>query len=180
MTQPKADAPPAQKNLEFKAKVRELTPLEKLFKDNGAVFVESLKQTDTYFKVSNGRLKLREARGTYKKPELIFYERDETSTAGMQSFYDVLPLADLSIKNFLAKSLGVKVVVEKERRLLKLKNARIHLDSVSGLGQFLEFEVVSEGDDEGDALLLERLKKMAAPFVEKEINVSYSDMVLSD
>ena len=166
------------KNLEFKAKVRELTPLEKLFKDNGAVFVESLKQTDTYFKVSNGRLKLREARG--KKPELIFYERDETSTAGMRSFYDVLPLADLSIKNFLAKSLGVKVVVEKERRLLKLKNARIHLDSVSGLGQFLEFEVVSDGDDEGDALLLERLKKMAAPFVEKEINVSYSDLVLSD
>ena len=185
MPQPKADAldesrhrPPAQKNLEFKGKVKEPASLEKAFKDNGAAFVESLKQTDTYFAVSKGRLKLREARD--KKPELIFYERDETSAAGMESLYSVLPLPDLSMKDVLVKALGVKVVVEKERRLLKLKNARIHLDEVKNLGSFLEFEVVSDGDDIGNAFLLNELKKLAAPYVEEEINLSYSDLMLSD
>ncbi len=183
-----------RRNLEFKARVKDPSSLERLFsrstiykilyagcrkaaKQNGAVFGEVLIQTDTYFCVQNGRLKLRETVG--QKPELIYYERDESSTASMQSNYTVLQLSEPSLKDLLAKSLGVKAIVEKERRLLKLKNARIHLDQVKGLGQFLEFEVVSEGDDTGDAKLLEKLKGLAGPFVAEEINSSYSDLMLS-
>ncbi len=166
------------KNLEFKAKVRERALLEEAFYNKGATFVETLNQTDTYFVVSKGRLKLREARG--KKPELIFYERDETSPSEMCSLYNVLPLADSAVKDVLLKALGVKIIVAKERRLLKLRNARIHLDEVKGLGSFLEFEVVSEGDDAGDRTLLDRLKEIAALFVEMEINRSYSDLMLAE
>lgn len=165
------------RNLEYKAKVRELDSLEKVFGKNGAHFVEVLKQTDTYFRVSNGRLKVRETVG--KTVELIFYERDETSTAEMESLYEVVPIRDLALKEVLTKALGVKVVVEKERRLLKLKNARIHLDDVRNLGRFLEFEVITEGNDREDVELLDNFKKIAAPFVEKEINLSYSDLALS-
>lgn len=167
-----------QRNLEYKARVRELDSLEKVFRENGADFIEVLKQSDTYFRVSKGRLKIRETRG--KKSELIFYERDETSRAEMESLYEVLPLHDSSVKGFLSRALGVKVIVEKERRLLKLGNARIHLDKVKNLGKFLEFEVVTKGDDRGDIELLEDLKKIAAPFIEKEISSSYSDLTLSD
>jgi adenylate cyclase, class 2 len=166
------------RNLEFKAKVKDLLSLERGFNEHGAVFIEDLEQTDTYFRVSNGRLKLREVVG--KKSELIFYVREETSATSMQSNYDVIPLSDSSLKGILTKSLGVKVVVEKERRLLKLKNARIHLDRVRGLGNFLEFEVVSEGDDDGDSKWLNKLKKLAAPLVLEEINRSYSDLMVED
>lgn len=166
------------KNLEFKAKVKDPDSLEKLFKENGAFFVEDLDQVDTYFCVSNGRLKLRETVG--HPSELIFYNRDENSATSMQSNYDVMLLADLSLKDFLVKSLGVKVVVEKRRRLLKMKNARIHFDQVKNLGQFLEFEVVSKGDDVGDANLLEKLKSLAAFFVLEDINCSYNDLMLSN
>jgi len=163
------------RNLEYKAKVRELKSLEGIFIDHGGVFVEMLYQTDTYFCVHKGRLKVREVTG--KNPELIFYERNETSADGMQSIYEIVRLSDLLIKDFLIEALGIKVVVEKERRLLKIKNARIHLDLVKDLGEFLEFEVVSEGDDVGDAELLERLKKLAKPYVLEEKNLSYSDLV---
>ncbi|MCL4539628.1 MAG: class IV adenylate cyclase [Bacteroidetes bacterium] len=162
------------RNLEFKAKINEIVALEEAFKRDGASFVEILEQTDTYFVVPRGRLKLREATG--KKAELIFYERDESSPEEMRSLYDVVP-ADLGMGEVLSKALGVKVVVSKKRRLLMLKNARIHLDAVDGLGAYLEFEVMSQGDDAGDAILLDRLKRIAAPFVEREINVSYSDLI---
>lgn len=172
------------KNLEFKARVRELNPLEEEFKSKGAEFVGVLKQCDTYFNVQGGRLKLREVGG--RPGELIFYKRNEASSSEMESRYSVLPVRDASLKSFLSESLGVKVVVVKERRLLMLKNARIHLDDVKGLGKFLEFEVVSaesaatNGNDEDDAALLGMLKEYAAPFVVREINESYSDLMLKD
>ena len=166
------------RNLEFKAKVNDPSSLEKVFKDHGAVFIDDLRQTDTYFSVQNGRLKFREILG--KGSELIFYKRDETSTVGMCSDYDILPVSDLSLKDFLANSFGVKTIVEKERKLLKLENARIHIDYVIGLGDFLEFEVVSAGDEINDSLLLSKLRKSAAPFVLREINCSYSDLMISE
>ncbi len=147
--------------------------------ENGARYAATLNQRDTYFNVVEGRLKLREADG--KKTELIFYKRDETSSSGMESNYSIFPVEDASLKEFLAGSLGIKVVVEKKRLLLMLRNARIHLDEVVGLGRFLEFEVVSaegaESDRKADAALLERLKGYAAPFVVREINKSYSDLL---
>lgn len=172
------------RNLEFKAKVGDLNSLEKIFIEHGAVFIEVLNQTDTYFCVPHGRLKLREERNQRsedrgQKQELIFYERDETSAMGMISQYAILPIPDSSIKNFLVKPIGIKTIVEKERRLLKLENARIHLDRVKDLGQFLEFEVVSEGNDVEDAKLLDELKNLAAQSVIEEINDSYSDLMLA-
>ena len=44
----------------------------------------------------------------------------------------------------LADALGVRAVVEKARRLLMWRNVRIHLDSVAGLGNFIELEAVSD------------------------------------
>ena len=166
------------RNLEFKAEVREQEKLQKTFTENGARFVGVLNQRDTYFNVVEGRLKLRETEG--RKAELIFYKRNEASPSAMESLYSILPVEDPSLREFLSGSLGVKAVVDKKRLLLMLRNARIHLDEVVGLGRFLEFEVVSAdgGDDHADKLLLERLKGYAASFVVREINESYSDLML--
>jgi adenylate cyclase, class 2 len=44
----------------------------------------------------------------------------------------------------LDESLGIRVVVEKARRLVVWRGARIHLDAVAGLGTFVELEAVSD------------------------------------
>jgi predicted adenylyl cyclase CyaB len=51
----------------------------------------------------------------------------------------------------LGDTLGVRVVVEKARRLLMWRNVRIHVDRVAGLGDFVELEAVASTADGLDA-----------------------------
>lgn len=163
------------KNLEFKARIKEPAELEKVLRSGKAEFIGVIEQKDTYFKISGGRLKIREA--SDRNPELIYYNRNESSSSGMESKYDVLSLKDAKMKEVLSEGLGVKVVVEKKRTLLMYRNVRIHIDDVVGLGSFIEFEVVSNGDDNGDREHLDLLKRLAAPFVLEAIAKSYSDLM---
>ena len=102
-----------------------------------------LTQRDTYFHAVQGRLKLREAPPA--PAELISYARADRTEPRVSS-YRVVPVSDhLALIEALADSLGVRVVVEKERRLLLHENVRIHLDRVAGLGDFVELEAVATG-----------------------------------
>jgi predicted adenylyl cyclase CyaB len=49
------------------------------------------------------------------------------------------------MEGVLPRCLGTRGVVEKTRRLYLWKHTRIHLDTVEGLGSFLELETVIEG-----------------------------------
>jgi adenylate cyclase class IV len=100
-----------------------------------------LHQRDTYFHAVQGRLKLREA--PPEPAELISYARADREGPKV-SHYRVVPVADhVALAEALAESLGVRVVVEKARRLLLWHNVRIHLDRVAGLGNFVELEAVA-------------------------------------
>lgn len=100
-----------------------------------------LRQRDTYFHAVQGRLKLREA--PPRPAELIAYARAELAGPKV-SLYRVVPVADhVALGDALADSLGVRVVVEKVRRLLLWRNVRIHLDRVAELGDFVEIEAVA-------------------------------------
>ena len=100
-----------------------------------------LHQRDTYFHAVQGRLKLREA--PPRPAELITYARADRPEARLSS-YRVVQVADHeALIEALADVLGVRVVVEKRRRLLVLDNVRIHLDEVEGLGDFVELEAVA-------------------------------------
>jgi adenylate cyclase, class 2 len=115
----------------------------------GASFSGTLVQTDTYFSVKHGRLKLR--RNEFYPPhaktgrvsyELIFYKRANMRRE-KSSHYTILPVADgEATRQFLAASLGVITTVQKTRELFLNENLRIHLDTVKSLGKFLEFELV--------------------------------------
>ncbi|MDX6719832.1 MAG: cytidine deaminase [Solirubrobacteraceae bacterium] len=100
-----------------------------------------LHQRDTYFHAVQGRLKLREA--PPEPAELIAYARAELAGPKV-SLYRVVQVADhLALIDALTDALGVRVVVEKARRLLRWRNVRIHLDRVDGLGDFVELEAVA-------------------------------------
>ncbi len=97
-----------------------------------------LRQRDTYFQAPRGRLKLREEDGA--KPQLIAYRRSNRAES-RQSNYRIVEVGQAGeLKDALTDTLGIEVVIVKERRLFLWKGVRIHLDEVEGLGGFIEFE----------------------------------------
>jgi homotetrameric cytidine deaminase len=101
-------------------------------------------QRDTYFRVPDGRLKLREEEPG--EAHLIAYARPDDAAVRV-SAYRVVPASE-GTREALAETVGVDVVVEKRRRLLLWETVRIHLDEVSGLGAFVELEAVAEPDSD--------------------------------
>jgi predicted adenylyl cyclase CyaB len=135
------------RNLEIKAPCADLAGARHAVRQLGAREGGIETQTDTYFHVPNGRLKLREIEG--KPAYLIWYDRPDQSAVRTSAYY-LVPVADApTTKAALAAALGVRGVVAKRREIHFWHNVRIHLDTVAGLGDFLELEaVLSEGDDE--------------------------------
>jgi predicted adenylyl cyclase CyaB len=129
-------------------------------------------QTDTFYAVPIGWLKLREQAGD---AELISYRRPTDDAGPRTSEYDVLPVEDPElVKRLLARVLPVDVVVRKTRTLWVHGHTRIHLDRVEGLGDFVELETVVDGITEEearaeadrliDALELPREEFLAVPY----------------
>lgn len=92
-------------------------------------------------------MKLRQINGL--SAQLIAYSRPDEE-GPKTSDYRLVPVANPeSLKAALTAALGVRVVVDKCREIYLVDNVRIHLDDVTGLGQFLEFEaVLGPGVDE--------------------------------
>ena len=140
-------------NVEIKARVRDLEKLERRtarLADRGP---EILRQKDVFFNAPQGRFKLRsfpEGHG-----ELIYYERPD-ATGPSPSSYSIHETSDSTeLNDVLAAALGVAGTVHKERRLYMKGPARIHLDRVEELGDFMELEVVLRPDqDESDGVAI--------------------------
>ena len=147
---------------------------------NDADFKGTDKQTDTYFNVPNGRLKLRE--GNIEN-NLIFYER--TNQAGPKnSHFQLVKVEDAKgLKEVLTKSIGIKVVVKKKREIYFIKNVKFHIDEVPGLGSFVEIEAGNMAADLSHEELKQQCDFYLKEFkIEQEdlIEVSYSDMLLEN
>lgn len=164
------------RNLEVKAKIDDISIAEKIAIEIGADLKDDFTQIDTYFNIQDGRLKLREFDSG--KAELIFYRRDENNTQRW-SDYEIVQVCDAEkLKNLLSKAFGVKIVVEKRRKVYIYKNARIHIDSVKELGNFIEFEVIYNGDEKQVFDLMRFLIEKFNLDKEKFIKVSYSDLLI--
>jgi predicted adenylyl cyclase CyaB len=164
-------------NIEIKARVSNRDSLLKAAAALPASEAGVLRQVDTYFHVPRGRLKLREIEGAAS--ELIFYERPDQGEA-KRSDYWIAPVADAAVmRALLSAALGVRVRVEKTRRLLRYRHTRIHLDTVAGLGDFLELETVLDGisEAEGREECAEVMRSLGIR-TEDLCAASYGDMVL--
>ena len=166
-------------NIEFKASTNNLAGLEVLLQHQNPLFIGEDHQVDTYFNVSKGRLKLRE--GNIENA-LIHYEREDF--AGAKSSYVLLykHQPDKMLKEILIKTLGIKAVVDKRRKIYFIDNVKFHFDTVEDLGTFVEVEAIDKDGSIGKEKLQTQCDKFAALFnIAKDdfISVSYSDMILS-
>jgi adenylate cyclase class IV len=144
----------------------------------GASDQGALRQRDTYFHAVQGRLKLREA--PPRPAELIAYDRVDRAGPKV-SLYRVVPVADhIALVDALGESLGVRVVVEKVRRLLLWHNVRIHLDQVAQLGDFVELEAVATtpGGLEVERDRVEELRAVLGIADERLVSVGYADLLM--
>ena len=164
------------RNIEIKLKSDDLPDVRERALIAGAKYEGALFQTDTFFRVASGRLKLREIKS--KLAELIAYAREDV--AGVKaSDYVVSPVHDsASTLEALKRSCGVTVVVKKRRDLLLWRNVRIHLDRVEGLGNFVELEsVVGEVDEAQATKNLDELIGLLALDQKDSIEVAYADLL---
>ena len=107
-----------------------------------------LHQRDTYFHATAGRLKLRRQDGA---AQLIAYARADAPGA-RESAYRLVDAPDPdALAAALQATYGVSADVVKERRLLLWDGVRIHLDTVEGLGAFVELEAVAPAGSDLDA-----------------------------
>ena len=134
-------------------------------------------QIDTYFNVRKGRLKLRE--GNIEN-SLINYDRENTNDAKQSDIVLYQHEPNLALKNILIKQLGVKITVDKKRKIYFIDNVKFHFDVVEGLGTFIEVEAI---DSEG-TFSIEQLKEQCEKYfnyfgLDKSqlIDKSYSDLV---
>ncbi len=129
-----------RRNLELKARDRDPARSLQVCRDLGAEDRGVLVQRDTYFTVPRGRLKLREEPGV--EATLIAYARPDV-TGHKESRYRLVPVPDpAELTEALSTTLGIRVVVTKQRHLFIHDAVRIHLDQVDNLGTFIEFEAV--------------------------------------
>jgi predicted adenylyl cyclase CyaB len=133
------------KNLEAKFRLSNHAEAEARAMALGYVLRAVLHQRDTFFRVANGKLKLREENGS---AVLIYYHRGESGPL-MLSSYEIVKVVDpLRTLRILADALGPIAVVEKARTLMMRDNVRLHLDKVARLGDFGEIEaVIADGED---------------------------------
>ncbi len=165
-------------NFEFKAQAADLNSLEKKIQELDPVFIGTDHQVDTYFNVSNGRLKLRE--GNIENA-LIWYERKNTMGAKSSRVLLYQHTPDKMLKAILIKLHGIKVVVDKKRKIYFIDHVKFHFDVVTALGTFVEVEAIDRNGDIGIQQLQLDCEKYASVFnIQREdyIPYSYSDLLL--
>lgn len=168
-------------NIEIKHRVPDLDRVRESLDNLPASRIGDLQQTDTYFVVTSGRLKLRDQSGPgeERSASLIAYIRPDDSTSRV-SQYHLLPVAEPdALRAMLTDTLGVLTVVRKHRELFISGQTRIHLDTVDGLGTFVELETVIDGPSGEQAWDEHRFVRANLALDEYEpVEFSYSDLIL--
>lgn len=166
-------------NVEIKARCADPGAVRAWLTGQQGEFIGTDYQTDTYFNVPNGRLKLRE--GNIEN-NLIFYSRPDQAGPKQSSFRLVKVEDAAGLKAALAAANGIKVVVEKKRDIWFIGNVKFHIDEVTGLGAFMEIEAGNKTAPELDAAALKQQCDgfMHALNIRENdlLEVSYSDLLI--
>ncbi|XP_044253947.1 uncharacterized protein LOC123004655 [Tribolium madens] len=167
------------RNIEIKAKVRELARLIERAKALSETPGEIIKQHDTFYSVVKGRLKLRKFESG--DAQLIYYERPDVEGPKLSSYEKTFINSEgvQDLHKVLDKALGSNGIVEKVRYLFMVGQTRVHIDSVENLGDFMELEVVlkpEQSPGDGEKIALELMEDLG---VGKEdlLSGAYTDLL---
>lgn len=119
-------------NIEIKSKFENHEKVRKTLKSLHAEYIGIDFQTETYFNVKNGSLKLREGNIENK---LVYQDIDEP-----QSILLYHTQKNSVLKDILAKSYGIYEIIEKHREVYRIKNVYFYIDFVSNEGNFIGIE----------------------------------------
>ncbi len=165
-------------NIEIKARCENPEAIESLLVNEQANFIGTDRQTDTYFNVAHGRLKLRE--GLIENALIHYHRPDQPGLKKSEVLLFKTEPGSL-LKEILVQSLGIKVIVSKQRKIFYIDNLKFHIDTVNGLGSFVEIEAFDDNGriDEGKLRLQceTYLKKFGIGDTDL-LTGSYSDLIL--
>ncbi|MFQ6086627.1 MAG: class IV adenylate cyclase [Candidatus Bathyarchaeia archaeon] len=164
--------------VELKAKVDNLEPIRRKLEALKAKHVGTFQQTDIYFDVPKGRLKLRQINS--EKTQLIYYERENISKPKRSDVFIIEIPEDKVFTALLKKILKVKTTVKKTREIYRHQRTQIHLDTVDSLGCYVEFErktLNTQKEIERNTKLLEKLMETLEINPENLEKSSYGDLV---
>lgn len=163
------------KNFELKCKLNDIAS----FKRRNTCLSEFDRtieeQVDIYYKVKTGRLKLRIINNTIGN--LIFYERNESTNIRISKYIISKTIDFVELREILNKQFRVLVTVIKQRQIFLKDNIRIHLDTVKGLGKFLEIEIIYSNFQKARKQM-EEIIFLLNLNENNFINVSYSDLLI--
>ncbi|MDM8160521.1 class IV adenylate cyclase [Labilibaculum sp. K2S] len=164
-------------NIEFKAYCKNKEKIRKILLSIGAECCGIDHQTDTYFHSKSGTLKLKE--GSIEN-KLIHYIRENKKGSNESRVHLYLTSPDSTLKEILEKTVGTRSIVEKTREIYIINNVTFHIDTVIGLGDFVEIKA-KEGDGN---ISNEKLQEQCNQYIKTlEINAkdliseSYSDLL---
>ncbi len=163
-------------NLEAKFKLSDLERARAQGEAIGFLPRAVLDQRDTFFRVRQGKLKLREEEAG---AALIYYGREDNKDFKL-SHYEIIPVSEPDkVRAMLTEALGVVASVRKRRLLLQRDHIRLHLDRVEGLGDFGEIEAVLAADADPDDSLpaVEQLLNALGVDHRSLIGASYFEMM---
>jgi predicted adenylyl cyclase CyaB len=166
------------KNIEIKFQISSPQEiLSSLNQHHDIDFLWSKEQTDVYFQIPHGRLKLRIQ--TDSDSELIYYQRNNASEARLSEYHIFTTSNGDSLRQILEQALGLKTIVKKKRHLYQFRNVRIHIDEVHDLGNYIEFESVLDEttDEETGQKNLHQLLKDLSTFPLTPVAESYADLI---
>ena len=165
-------------NVEIKAKCADPSFIRHYLANNTTDFKGVDEQTDTYFNVSTGRLKLREGK---IENNLIFYIRTDQPGPKSSQFHLVKVEDAQGLKEVLEKSCGIKMIVSKRREIYYISNVKFHIDELPELGSFIEIEAGNILANKTERELLEQCNFYLKEFGINEKDLvaeSYSDMLM--
>lgn len=170
----------AHVNIEIKARCNNPDRIRRTLEAGGADFGGTDHQTDTYFNVPHGRLKLHQ--GNIEN-SLIFYDRADTvgPKRADVSLFRTCASGSEQLRQTLTAALDMLVTVDKQREIYFIDNVKFHLDTVKDLGRFLEIEAIDESGSIGAEKLQQQCEYYMELFNIPEtdlVNVSYSDMLI--
>jgi adenylate cyclase, class 2 len=168
-------------NIEIKARCTDASSIRAYLQQQQADFKGTDLQTDTYFNINQGRLKLRQ--GTIEN-SLIYYNRENKAGPKLSevTLYPVLSNSEL-LKKTLTQANGIKAEVKKKREIYFIDNVKFHIDDVEGLGSFVEIEAIDADGSKGIDFIKNQCDFYMRALQIKEsdlLTMSYSDMLMKN